>query len=81
MPLAAKIQPTAAPQQLAVAINGQKWLRRNVKSFEGMSIAPDHIIKSQLIDALPGYIDFGGIKKVESPTFASMIVEIITGFV
>ena len=69
-----KIEPVAAPAQLVVPIDGQRWLRRNVKPYEGSMSLADHMTVSRLITALPGYIEFDGIKKVQSPLFASMAV-------
>jgi hypothetical protein len=70
-----KIEPVAEPKELAIAIDGQKWLRRNAKAFEGSMAAAGYVVESYSIDALPGYIDFGSVMKVESPTFAGMAVK------
>lgn len=72
--LSEKLEPTLFPQHLATAIDNQLWLRRDAKAFEGTAGVSSYTLKSYLIDALPGYIDFAGIKKVESPTFAGMAV-------
>ena len=69
-----KIEPVTAPAQLVVPIDGQRWLRRNVKPYEGSMSLADHMTVSSLIPALPGYIQFDGIKKVQSPLFASMAI-------
>ena len=69
-----KIEPVAAPAQLVAPIDGQRWLRRNVKPYEGSMSLADHMTVSRLVTALPGYIGFDGIKKVQSPLFASMAV-------
>ncbi len=70
-----KLEPVAAPVQLAVAMDGQKWLRRNVKAFEGAAAAAGHVIASGLPAALPGYVEFGSVMKIESPIFAGMAVK------
>ena len=69
-----KIDPVAAPAQLVVPIDGQLWLRRNVKPSEGSMSVADHMTVSRLVTSLPGYIEFDGIKKVQSPLFASMAI-------
>lgn len=70
-----KIEPVSDPPQLAVNMDGQKWLRRNVQAFEGRMAAAGHVITSSIVKALPGYLDFGDITKIESPTFAAMPVK------
>ena len=70
-----KLETLAQPQRLAMETDTKKWLRRNTKPFEGTSSLSDYIIQSQAIDSLPGYIDFGGIKKIISPTFAGMAIK------
>ena len=69
-----KVIPVTNPQQLAVPIDGAKWLRRNVQPYEGRLFLAEAVATSKVIDSLPGYIDFEGLKRVESPTFASMPV-------
>jgi hypothetical protein len=54
-------------------VNGKRWLRRNVKPFEEMIYAETHILTSRTPGALPGYVDFSGIKEIESPEFAGMV--------
>lgn len=70
-----KLASCETPQQLEIPIEGKKWLRRNVKAFEGTSSVPDHITESHVLPDLPGYIDFCGIKKVISPSFAGMAIQ------
>jgi CubicO group peptidase (beta-lactamase class C family) len=65
-----KLEKLAAPQELAVAIDGRQWLRRNARAYEGPS-AEGYVFSSRLIPALPGYAEFGGIVKVTGPTTAS----------
>ncbi len=70
-----KIEPIAAPVQLAVQVEGQKWLRRNAKPFEGSMGVADYVVEGGAIEALPGYIEFGGVKRIESPLFAGMPIK------
>lgn len=70
-----KIEPAAAPVKLAVQVEGQKWLLRNAKPFEGSMGVADYVVEGGLIDALPGYINFGGVKRIESPIFAGMPIK------
>ena len=70
-----KIEPAAAPVKLAVQVEGRKWLRRNAKPFECSMGVADYVVEGGLIEALPGYIEFGGVKRVESPLFAAMPVK------
>lgn len=60
------------PQALGIDINGRQWLRRNVKPFEGMSLATSHVVASSTVAAMPGYVDFLGFKRIESPDSAGM---------
>lgn len=69
-----KVMPVTNPQQLAVPIDGAKWLRRNVQPYEGRLFLAEAVSTSKVIDSLAGYIDFDGLKRVESPTFAAMPV-------
>lgn len=69
-----KVIPATNPQQLAVPIDGAKWLRRNVQPYEGRWVLAEAVSTSKVIESLPGYIDFEGLKRVESPTFAAMPV-------
>ncbi|MBN1288416.1 MAG: beta-lactamase family protein [Actinobacteria bacterium] len=73
MTSAEKIDPLPEPAALADDVNGARWLRRNVKPFEEMIYAGTHILTSRLPGSLPGYVDFSGIRKVESPEFAGMV--------
>jgi CubicO group peptidase (beta-lactamase class C family) len=65
-----KVAVPENPARLRIDIDAKKWLRRNAKAYESESDSDSHIIKSVQIVAAPGYIDFGGIKKVEGPDFA-----------
>ncbi len=70
-----KIEPAATPVKLAVQFDDRKWLRRNAKPFEGSMGVADYVVEGGLIKALPGYIEFGGVKRIESPLFAGMPVK------
>ncbi len=65
------------PEILEVDMGERLWVRRNVKHYEGIPLVGTHLIQSNTIAALPGYVHFGGIKRVESPRFAGMPAEVI----
>jgi CubicO group peptidase (beta-lactamase class C family) len=67
-----KVNPIEKPQSLRIDMDGKVWLRRNVSPFEAIMFAESHFVKSLLYKDLPGYVYFGGIKKIESPEFAGM---------
>ncbi|HNY11993.1 MAG TPA: serine hydrolase domain-containing protein [Candidatus Wallbacteria bacterium] len=65
-----KIKELKDPKALKIDINGKTWLMRN---------APFHILvsgigllTSSVYEELPGYVDFGGLKKVECPHYAGI---------
>lgn len=72
-----KLDQITAPETLTVEMDERQWVRRNVKHYEGIPMVHTHLVQSSTIDALPGYVHFGGIKRVESPGFASMAGEAI----
>jgi CubicO group peptidase (beta-lactamase class C family) len=67
-----KIKPIEKPQNLKIDMAGKFWLRRNVSPFESIMAVDSHFVKSLLYKDLPGYVVFSGIKKIDSPEFASM---------
>ena len=69
-----KIEPLKASERavLAVDVDGQQWLRRNVKAYEGPLYASTHVVTSRQIEKLPGYVDFMGLKPVRSPLYAGL---------
>ena len=67
-----KIEPLATPAQISPNALQPLWLRRNVRSYEGSMSAPQHMETPRQFDALPGYIDFCGLKKIVSPTSAGL---------
>lgn len=69
-----RVVSLAAPQELAADVDGRLWLRRNAKSFEEWQNMYPYVMPTQLISTLPGYVNFGGIKKITGPTTASYAV-------
>ena len=69
-----KIEQLAAPKELAVGLDGQMWLRRNAKVFEEWQNMYPYVMPSQRLSSLPGYVDFGGVKKVTGPETAGYAV-------
>lgn len=67
-----KVKLAEKPQSLKIDMNGKQWLRRNVYPFESVESAESHCVKSFLYKDLPGYVNFGGIKRIETPEFAGM---------
>ena len=67
-----KLSNIEKPQNLKIDMNQKVWLRRNTKPYEGMSSVSGDISTSRTIGALRGYVDFGGLKAVKSPTFAGV---------
>ena len=61
-----------APCNMEMDMNGKRWLRRNVRPFEAALLVDSHLVQSSTIETLPGYVDFFGIKKIESPTYAGI---------
>jgi CubicO group peptidase (beta-lactamase class C family) len=67
----------AEPLALGSDINGKQWLRRNVKPFEETAETSGHLAVSSLYPELPGFVEFNGIKLIESAGFAGMAVDAI----
>ncbi len=67
-----RVKPVDKPQSLRIDMDGRSWLRRNVRPSESVMAVDSHFEKSWLYKDLPGYVFFGGIKRIESPEFAGM---------
>jgi len=67
-----KVKPIEKPQSLKINMDGRVWLRRNVAPFEAIMSVESHFAKSLLYKDLPGYVFFGGVKRIDSPEFAGM---------
>ncbi|HWR40180.1 MAG TPA: serine hydrolase domain-containing protein [Patescibacteria group bacterium] len=65
-----KLEPVVRPQTLRVAVRDKQWLWRNAQASEGNGISGAYVVTSGLIESLPGYIDFAGPKRVETPISA-----------
>ena len=63
-----KLETVANPKELATAVDNRVWLRRNAKAYEGRLFIEGYVITSRLLKDLPGYVDFLGTKKVETPS-------------
>jgi len=72
MPAMRRLPAIEVPCSMDVDMNGKQWLRRNVKPFEGAMLTGTHMVQSATVEALPGYVDFSGIKRIESPTYAGI---------
>ncbi len=71
---AERVANLTAPQELAADVDGRLWLRRNAKVYEEWQNMYPYVMPTQRISTLPGYVDFGGIKKITGPTTASYAV-------
>lgn len=69
-----KLPALTEPKKLRIDVDGKQWLRRNVKAYEGTGGASTHLLTSHLLDALPGYVDFGGIKRIDGAAVAGAAV-------
>ncbi|MHB9098451.1 MAG: serine hydrolase domain-containing protein [Syntrophales bacterium] len=67
-----RVKPLEKPQSLRIDMDGRVWLRRNVRPSESIMAMDSHFEKSLLYKELPGYVVFGGVKRIESPEFAAM---------
>ncbi|MCX5806421.1 MAG: serine hydrolase [Proteobacteria bacterium] len=67
-----KVKPIEKPQSLKIDMADKVWLRRNVSPFESIMAVESHFAKSLLYKDLPGYVVFGGVKKIDSAEFAGM---------
>ena len=68
---AQKIQPVISPITLTAVVDGRQWLRRNAKAYEGLILTAGHVLTSRLFESLPGYVDFSGVKVIQTPSSAS----------
>ena len=69
-----RVVSLTAPQELAAGLDGRLWLRRNAKAYEEWQNMYPYVMPTQRIPALPGYVNFGGIKKITGPMSASYAV-------
>jgi len=69
---AEKFQSLADPMELSITMDGRVWLRRNVEATEATMMLPTHIVSSNQIPALPGYVNFFGMKIIKSPDYAGL---------
>jgi hypothetical protein len=61
-----RIEPLINPGKLKLDLTGTVWLRRNVEPYEARMSVDNHLVKPHQLTALPGYVDFLGIKKIDS---------------
>lgn len=66
-----KIRALERPKKLAAELGGKKWLVRNMARHV-VTDCDMNIADSTTYPQLPGYVDFQGIKKIESPMYASI---------
>ena len=63
-----KLAVVANPIEIGTAVDNRVWLRRNAKAYEGKLFFEAYVVTSRLIKDLPGYVEFLGTKKVETPS-------------
>ncbi len=65
-----KLEAAAKPLSMKIDLDGKTWLFRNLKPYivHGAVV----LVNSNLIDGLPGYVEFNGAKKIEAADFASI---------
>ena len=66
-----KIGELKEPKKLRTEIGGRKWLVRNMARHV-VAGCDMNMVDSETYPELPGYVDFQGLKKIESPEFASV---------
>lgn len=67
-----KVPMLAKPLNLRVPVDGKRWLVRNSLWFDGVQGTGGHVLTSRTFRDLPGYVDFGGLLRIESRDFAGM---------
>ncbi len=65
-----KIEKLEKPKNLKTDIAGKKWLVRNMPVQ--VVYAMVGLVEAKIYEALPGYISFGGLKKIEGPEYAEI---------
>lgn len=66
-----KIDALGKPARLGTDVNGKTWLLRNATPSIQLTRDPALVVVSSAYKELPGYVDFGGIKKIENAGYAS----------
>lgn len=72
--VAQKLKKIDKPVALRADLNGKLWLMRNTKPFGHTRMIGAEVVPSTTLPGLPGYVDFLGVKVVQSPDFAGMPV-------
>jgi CubicO group peptidase (beta-lactamase class C family) len=67
-----KLEMVSEQKYLDIDIDGRKWLRRNSKPYECILLSTTHLLTSNNVETLPGYVDLLGVKQVKSYDFAGM---------
>jgi len=75
MVLGQRVRKPEDPKSLRVDPDGKTWLVRNNRWFDGVQGTQGHVLRSRVLQDLPGHLDFGGLLRVESPDFAAMPVD------
>jgi hypothetical protein len=65
-----KLEEIKNPVQFNIDIKGKKWLLRNLRPDIQRSMIA--LTVSNIYKCLPGYVDFMGVKKIETPDHAGM---------
>lgn len=70
-----KIEPVENPGRMSADVDGKLWLIRNRSAFD--QISEECVMRSALYRELPGYVQFFGVNRIETPDFAAIAA---TGF-
>lgn len=70
-----KLKRVARPLALRIPMAGARWLVRTSKWWDGVQGTGGHLLVSRTFPELPGYLEFGGLLRVQSPDFAGMPVD------
>jgi len=70
IPVFQKIEPVENPGRMSADVNGKLWLIRNRSAFDQLSEV--FLMRSALYRELPGYVQFFGVNRIETPDFAAI---------
>ena len=73
MVVAQKLPAIRQPRRLRAPMQDESWLIRNLPASVAIGEGfPTPIVISQSHEALPGYVDFGGVRRIERADLATM---------
>ncbi|MFA7464699.1 MAG: serine hydrolase domain-containing protein [Syntrophales bacterium] len=66
-----KLEEVKNPVSLKTDMNGKTWLVKNARPYIS-TVQNVFVVSSSVYKELPGYVDLGGIKKIENAEYASI---------